>query len=69
MLYTANFISKFSVGFSLSEWDFKGMYVNAMPYRNSDRAFYSPLSLPKTKATKIAITAAITVIATRIVKI
>ena len=45
------------------------MYVNAMPYRNSDRAFYSPLSLPKTKATKIAITAAITVIATRIVKI
>ena len=45
------------------------MYVNAMPYRNPDRAFYSSLFLPKTKATKIAITAAITVIATRIVKI
>ncbi len=45
------------------------MYVNAMPYRNSESAFYSSLSLPKTKATKIAITAAITVIATRIVKI
>ena len=45
------------------------MHFNAMAYQNSDRAFYSSLSLPKTKATKIAITAAITVIATRTVKI
>ena len=40
-----------------------------MSCRDSDRAFYLSLSLPKTKATKIAITAAITVIATRIAKI